>query len=273
MYGISHEILQILIQSDKWNFEEIQIFDNDKIIKLTIQNKTIDTDFSNIEIKFIDINHILNGNLPSNTRKLLIEKKYQYEKIHLLNNLPYLLKKLKLINIDVKLDNLPCNLEVLELHCIMTNSLDYLPEGLKTLVLYNYNGKIMDLPVGLENLFLMNEYYGNLYNLPYGLKFIRLNAHSYVPNIKLPKNIKCVNFNDENNELRRMFIKLYPKVTYNDDNYENNIDKYHEKIQIVKFNKYIDNYNNCSDDLENYKKKYDDDDFDINKFLFYNNEN
>lgn len=197
----------------------------------------------------------MNGNLPSNTRKLLIEKKYPDDKISLLNNLPNDLKKLKLVNIDAKLDNLPCGLEVLELHGRMSYPLDYLPESLKTLILYKYDSKLNDLPVGLEKLFLMNEYYGNLCNLPYGLKFIHLYAPSHIPNIKLSPNIKCVNFNDVN--------------------YEDNIEKYTEKIQFVKFNNYLENYDDDSDDnssngLENYKKKYNND-FDIDKFLFYNN--
>lgn len=228
MDSVSYEIFQTLVKSDKWNFDEIQIFDNSGTIKLTIQNKTIESDFSNIEIKFINVNQILNSDLPSNTRKLLIDKKYPDDKISILNNLPNELKKLKLVNIDAKLDNLPCGLEVLELHGRISHSLDYLPESLKTLILYKYDGKLNDLPSGLENLFLMNEYYGNLHNLPSGLKFIHLYAPPHIPNIKLPQNIKCVNFTDDNNELRRKLIKLYPKVSYNDENYELNIEMYHD---------------------------------------------
>jgi hypothetical protein len=264
MDSISYEIFQTLVKSDKWNFDEIQIFDNDKTIKLTIQNKTIESDFSNIKIKFIDVNKILNQNLPSNTRKLLIEKKYPDDKISLLNNLPDDLKKLKLVNIDAKLNNLPCGLEVLELHGRMSNQLDYLPESLKTLIIYKYDGKLDDLPVGLENLFLMNEYYGNLCNLPLGLKFIHLYAPSHIPNIKLPPNTKCVNFNDDNNKLRRKFIKLYPKVSYNDMNYEDNIEKYTEKIQFVKFNNYVGNYDNDSDDFD-FDSDFDSDDNDFDE--------
>lgn len=81
MDSVSYKIFQTLVKSDKWNFDEIQIFDSGKTIKLTIQNKTIDTDFSSIEIKFIDVNQILNGNLPSNTRKLLIEKNIRMTKL------------------------------------------------------------------------------------------------------------------------------------------------------------------------------------------------
>ena len=34
--------------------------------------------------------------------------------------------------------------------------------------------------------------------------------------VSLPKNIKYVEFDESNNELRRRFLKLYPKVIYND---------------------------------------------------------
>lgn len=229
-HSISYEIFQTLVKSDKWNFDKIQIYDDDKTIKLTIQNKTIKSDFSNVEIKFIDVNQILNGNLPSNTRKLLIEKTYPDDKISILNNLPNNLKKLKLVYINAKLDNLPCGLEVLELEGRISHSLDYLPESLKTLIIYKYDGKLDDLPSGLENLFLVNEYYGNLHNLPSGLKFLHVYSTSYILNIKLPPNIKCVNFtvDIDNNELRHLFFKLYPKVSYNDKNYASNIETYRD---------------------------------------------
>jgi hypothetical protein len=228
MHSVSYEIFQTLVKSDKWNFDKIQIYDNDdKTIKLTIQNKTNKSDFSNVEIKFIDVNQILNGNLPSNTRKLLIEKTYPDDKISILNNLPNNFKKLKLVYINAKLNNLPCGFEVLELEGRISYLLDYLPESLKTLVIYWYNSKLDDLPSGLENLFLMDEYYGNLCNLPLGLKFIHLYAPSHIQNIILPPNIEYVNFtvDVDNNKLKK-FFKLYPKVSYNDENYVSNIEMY-----------------------------------------------
>lgn len=218
---VSHDILETLGKSDKL-YCEIQIFEFNKMIKLYIKDNISKSDFPYIEIKYIDINYVLNGNLPSKTNKLLIEKDYQDDKNVLLDNLPCDLKKLCLVNIDEKLFNLPISLEVLELSGTINNELDYLPEGLKTLILYTYNKELSNLPTGLENLFLMNKYCGNLCNLPPGLKFIHLYPSHDILNIELPKNIRYVNFScNSNNEFMRKFMKLYPKLIYN--NYVNKL--------------------------------------------------
>ena len=175
--------------------------------------------FSDIKISNIKIQEIIQGKLPQTLKKLMIKREwigrsYNYN----LDNLPSLLEKLQIVNIDILMNNLPTGLKVLEILGSYEKSLDSLPDSLQLLKLAcNYRLGLDNLPTGLEKLFILNPYPLPLKNLPIGLKtLIFVDKVNY--QVSLPKNIKYVEFDESNNGLRRRFLKLYPKVIYNDKN-------------------------------------------------------
>jgi len=159
-----------------------------------------------------------------------------------------------LISVKSKLDNLPLELEVIELYGNCSECcLDYLQSSLKTLVIQsNLKTSLDNLSSTLENLFLLSEYTQDLKNLPSKLKFLHINSQAKI-NIILPKHMECIMYPEDNNWLRRWLLKKNHKISYNDVMYENSI-----KIYDIFNNN--DEYDEDEDDEE-----YDDD------VLIYNN--
>lgn len=216
---------------------EIKIDEFSKQVKLYLVNNTDVSDNSSITINDVNILRLLNGNfLHDNLLKLDINLYHSNNHSHNITcNLPIELKKLKISNINTKLDNLPLKLEVLELYGHCANcSLDYLPSSLKTLVIQsNYKNSIDNLPSTLENLFLLSEYTKDIKNLPQKLKFLHINSQAKI-NVILPKNIICVMFPEDNNWLRRNFVKSYQSVIYNCEEYQQSIERYYHNYHVCK---------------------------------------
>ncbi len=260
MSEISLELFKsvVKINQDKYYFVEI-ILGSAQKVEIVIMSKSNKFDCSTITISNVQICKLLETNsLPDELEKLTLENVFfnNSGKINIINNLPEKLKKLKLVDIKSNLENLPLSLEVLELvgNCSEC-CLDYLPSGLKTLLIQsNYKGNLDNLPPTLENLLLLSEYTNNLTNLPSGLKFLLLNSHANI-NIKLPKNIQCVNYPEDNNSLRRKFLKLYPKVIYNDKFYQEQIETYDKTFNV-------DYCANLEDDDSSYNSNSDSDNSD-----------
>jgi hypothetical protein len=276
MDDLSLEIFSSIISNSNYDFFEIKLYYSKKCVEITIIDKKNEFNTSNISIKFLQPEKLLNNHyLPDKLKKLFIHND-QITKNITLNCLPNELKKLRLSGVKSKLDNLPSSLEVLELELNTGEcSFDYLPSSLKTLIIQSNCRDYLNLnnlPSSLENLLLLTEYTKDLTNLPSGLKFLQIETRSNIK-INLPKNIKCVNYPEDNNSLRRNFTKLYPKVIYNDDTYERNIEVYDEYIEF----KNIENFKSDSDsdsDSEsesNNSKLNCGDGFDFDKLLIYNN--
>jgi len=245
------------INKDIYDFWEIKFFIAENIAEIIIIDKKNKFNMSNVKISFLPIYKLLNNDyyLPNGLKKLYILNNSSSPKITIIDNLPNDLKKLKLSNINSKLENLPSSLEVLELLGVCNSCLDYLPSSLKTLIIQsNYRGNLDNLP-SLKNLFLLSEYTNNLKNLPSGLKFLHINSQANIE-IKLPQKIECVKYPEDNNWLRRKLLKLYPKVIYNDSNYEKQIEMYDEPIEFYNINinnnyeiEYLNNDSNYDDKL------------------------
>jgi hypothetical protein len=69
------------------------------------------------------------------------------------------------------IDNLPCELEHLELYDKFNKPLDFLPSGLKKLIINaEFNHPLNNLPAGLEYLEISGKFNYSIDNLPIGLK-------------------------------------------------------------------------------------------------------
>jgi hypothetical protein len=225
--------------------------------KLYIEGNTfITADISNNILSKYDIlyfNEQFNNsidNLPS-TIKAIRFTKY--------NNICYYISSINVNNNDnlifrfnKSIQNLPFNLELLELSGNFTQSLNYLPNGLKYLILniydynynydynYDYSNIYLDfLPNKLEILILTTSNY-KVNNLPIGLKELYLIGHRIGIMTNLPANLKLLFINGNANPLDDHFI-LPPNLEifiFNDCEYlQSNIDIIIKKMQKQEFPK------------------------------------
>lgn len=157
------------------------------------------------------------SNLPDKLKNLEIT--YARFKISedILSNLPEKLDKLSLIvDNNLKLDNLPINLKILDLskYINFTGSLDYLPFGLQLLKLpITYNQELRNLPVGLKKLSLGKEYNIVLDDLPNNLELLVIGRKFNKEIKKLPQNLKKIYF-DENSRFNYRLNNLPGKLEY-----------------------------------------------------------
>jgi hypothetical protein len=240
MSKVTLEIFKTITSNPAYHYYEIKIDQNSNLISLILIDNKDKKKKTIININSIDIEQILNSSLPDELEKLYIEGECKIiSKWNLISNLPSKLKKLKLMSVKSKLNNLPLGLEVLELVGFCSNCcLDYLPSSLKTLVIKLCIIPSLDnIPSTLENLLILSEYTQDLKNLPSGLKFLHINSHAKI-NITLPNNIECVIFPEDNNSLRRKLLKTYPKVIYNDFDYKNSFERYNS----IEFHKNEDEF-------------------------------
>jgi hypothetical protein len=107
-----------------------------------------------------------------------------------------------------------------------------IPSSLKILFLkcYSYSNHLDDLPSSLESLIILCDYLCPIKNLPIGLKNFAFADRSN-SKLNLPTNIKNVWFDESNNKLRRLMLKINPKVCYNDINsYQIDIETFEDII-------------------------------------------
>jgi hypothetical protein len=130
-----------------------------------------------------------------------------YEGTCLFDNLPRNIQHLELPRYyNEQLDNLPLGLRYLKLGDYLNHPLDNLPENLETLILGSYyNHSLDNLPRGLKSIFIPGDFLHTLNNLPDSIEHIQIgninqiNSQSISPTImmridKLPKKIitiKC----------------------------------------------------------------------------------
>lgn len=141
-----------------------------------------------------------------------------------LDNLPHLLKELYITiysdeYYNISLDNLPVNLEILEITSAHFNqSMDYLPSGLKKLSLRSmkFNQPLNNLPSNLESLSLLTTYNKYIH--------VRDNvATKYEHNLLcLPVSIKNIKIDKHYLETTNIYIfkKRYPLAKIDIDDYE-----------------------------------------------------
>jgi len=251
MSDFSLQIFKSITSNPEYNYYEIKINKLTNCINIILSNG-IDNQKTKIDINLIDVKELLNGLLPDKLKKLTIDGS-RYTKISQFSNLPSKLKKLKLISFNSKLDNLPIELKVLELHGNCSECcLDYLPSSLITLFIQsNIKTSLDNLPSTLVNLFLLSEFTDDLKNLPIGLKFLHINSMSRIK-VVLPKHIECIMYPENNNYLRRTLLKIYPKILHNEYSYKKSIDLYNdfEFDNHFEFNNSINNYCNGSEEDE-----------------------
>ena len=247
-------LFELISNHDKLIPHEIKIIDSNLTLgdfKINFEYVNQNDPLCDVTITNIKISEIIQGKLPQMLKKLMVSRDWVKQSYNYnLDNLPSLLKMLKIININIQMDNLPTGLKVLEIVGIYEKSLDALPDSLELLkICSSYKQKLDDLPVGLKKLFILGSYSLPLKNLPIGLNtLIFTDKVNY--QVTLPKNIKYVEFDESNNQIRRRFLKLYPKVIYNDKDYIDSSEGYgHDKtLSENKVEYYSDS--DSSDDFE-----------------------
>lgn len=275
MSNIALEIFKLITSNSVYNYYEIIIDEPANNVNVILSNMD-NSDGTKIAIGSIDVKQLLNGSLPDKLEKLTIKRGNSGSsgssgcsgctKMSLVSNLPSKLKKLKLVSVGSKLSDLPLELEILELEGDCSKCcLDYLPSSIKTLVIQSKMSICLDnLPSTLENLFLLFEYTRDLKNLPSELKFLHLDCLTKI-NVILPKKIECVIL-PKNNLLKKILLKTYPKVSYNDFNYTKLIERYDTDDYYDSEYNYSDYYDSDNSDDSDDSDNSDDSDFDEYNF-------
>jgi hypothetical protein len=250
---IGDSLFELLTNNQEIKVYQIELFDfncsyNKKsYVKLFYKNLNKNLSATSVIIDTINIGEIIINKLLSYIPNLLITREYSLSNYsYNLNNLPSELKKLKIVNINLPMDNLPTNLYFLEINGEYNNNLDNLPSSLKILILEKYIKNLDDLPSSLESLSILCDYSLPIKNLPIGLKNFVFKDDSN-SNLNLPSNIQNVWFDDSNNKLRRKLLKINPNVCYHDINSISiDIEIFDD---IIKENK-LDNIDNLSENSD-----------------------
>jgi len=104
------QIFKSITWNHEYHYHEIKMDEQFNNFNLVLSN-AYNCDGTKICIKSINIEELFNSSLHDGLKKLTIERNgFNSSKITILSNLPLKLKKLKLVYVKLKLDNLPLEL-------------------------------------------------------------------------------------------------------------------------------------------------------------------
>jgi hypothetical protein len=152
----------------------------DKNIKKLIIHHSYNGDIIELENYEIEVLDLLNYNLniiktfPKSLKEVIFNYNYNYPLDNLPNNLEIL--NLKNSNFNYTVDNLPNNLVVLNLGNNFNNNVNFLPSSLRILTLgISFNKSIDNLPMNLVKLKIEGRFDLSIDNLPNNLKYLVFN--------------------------------------------------------------------------------------------------